>query len=79
MQRFKEGDVVQIRGGGPEILVVGAYEELQCGDEAEIGIFCVWDCDHQLNERVFAPAQLDIIRYERRRYMRPGPLSVPRD
>jgi uncharacterized protein YodC (DUF2158 family) len=77
MERFKEGDMVQVRGGGPEMLVVGAYEELQCGDEAIVGIFCVWDSDHQLNERVFAPDELDIIRYERRRFARPGLLSVP--
>lgn len=77
MERFKEGDLVRVRGGGPEMLVVGAYESMQCADEAIVGIFCVWDCDHQLYERVFAPDELDIIRYERRRYLRPGSVMVP--
>lgn len=77
MERFKEGDLVQLRGGGPDMLVVGAYPDMQCGDEAIMGIFCVWDCDHELHARVFAQDELDIVRYERRRYARPGPLKIP--
>ena len=79
MERFKEGDMVQIRGGGPDMLVVGAYGDFQCADEAVTGFLCVWDSDQQLHARLFPQELLDIIRYERRRFARPGAIMVPRN
>lgn len=71
MEQFKEGDVVRVKCGGPAMSVLCVTRDYPMGDESmDTAVFCVWDCGQYFYEQAYPPYALDLVRYERRRYMR---------
>ncbi len=70
MTEFKEGDLVRVKCGGPEMSVLCVVENYTFEEELDTGIFCLFERDNLLFEQAYPPRALDLVRYERRRYPR---------
>lgn len=69
MNMLSSGDLVKPKFGGPEMIVVGVADFHSDRPEA-LSVFCVWDENHFLHEKVFQTKHLALIRKERRRAVR---------
>ncbi|HJV03410.1 MAG TPA: hypothetical protein VJ752_22930 [Burkholderiaceae bacterium] len=77
MHCFKQGDLVQSRLDGPEMLVVEVVDEFPFVGETAIGVYCVWEEHHLLHERVFAQHMLAAMPAATRRYNVRGQVLIP--
>lgn len=77
MQALKEGDLVQLKLGGPEMLVVGVDTDFPLADAGGGGVFCVWETDHLLHEKTFFQEELDLLPSSQRSYDRNGQILIP--
>jgi uncharacterized protein YodC (DUF2158 family) len=66
MTKFKEGDLVRVKCGGPEMSVVCIVEDYKFDHMRETGVFCVYEKDHLLFEQAYPSRALDLLLYERR-------------
>jgi hypothetical protein len=75
MTEIESGDLVTKRGEQISMLVIGAADENPCAPISTV--FCVWESDNLLYEEVYAVADLEVVRKERRRIIRGGNLCFP--
>jgi hypothetical protein len=77
MEAIKEGVIVQLLRGGPDMLVVGLVDDFQWAEEVHRAALCVWEVDHLLNEKTFALSELALVSDAPSQYNLKGQRNIP--
>lgn len=77
MHQIGAGDIVRCKILGFDMLVIGRVDVDGLEEEIAPSVFCVWEREHFLHEQIFKICDLDLVRVERRRFVRDAHLSYP--